>query len=137
MLRKVNNSTAPHDLHFMMMIAYSQQNPVKEKGQCRFMLYVVVAPGNITPFKDLQMSGYYPGNKYTDIESMMLRNLVKMIDKEITVKKRFRIFELYDNHKNGEERIILKVTDDCINRNDLHLYSLMLTNYILPVWLKQ
>jgi hypothetical protein len=62
----------------------------------------------------------------------MLRNLVKMLDKRIAMYDRV---ELYDNDKTGDERIVLKITDGCIERNDIHLYSLMLTNYILPQWL--
>lgn len=134
MLRKVNNSAAPHDLHFMMMIAYSQQNPVKEKGQCRFMLFVRLRPGIVSHFRNQARTGYYPGSKYTDKEPEMLRNLLRMLSNHLPKYDRV---ELYDNDKTGEEKVILKVTDDCINRNDLHLYSLMLSNYILPQWLKQ
>lgn len=136
MLRKVNNSIAPalYDLHFMLMVAYDKQNPVKEKGQCRFMLFVRLCPGIVSHFNNRERTGYYPGDKYTNKEPEMLRNLIKMLDKRLATYDRI---ELYDNVKNGKERIILKVTDGCINHNDLHLYSFMLTNYILPQWLKK
>lgn len=134
MLRKVNNLIAPSDLHFMLMVAHNQQHPVKKKCQCRFMLFVRLRPGIPSHFKDQSRTGYYPGDKYTDKEPEMIRNLIKMIDKRLPMYDRI---ELYDNDKPGEERIILKLTDDCINKNDLHLYALMLSNFILPKWLKQ
>lgn len=133
MLRKVNNSS-DENLHFVLMKVYSQQNPEKEKGQCRFMLFIRLRPGIASHFRDQSRTGYYPGNKYTDKEPEMLRNLVKMLDKRLPMYDRV---ELYDNAKQGEERTILKVTNDCIDRNDLNLYSIMLSNYILPQWLKK
>lgn len=132
MLRKVNNSTA-ESMHFMIMKVYNQQNPEQAKGQCRFMLFVRLRPGIPSHFIDQSRTGYYPGDKYTNKEPEMLRNLIRMLNNHLAKYDRI---EIYDNHKNGEERIILKITDDCINRNDLHLYSLMLTNYILPQWLR-
>lgn len=135
MLRKVNNSTHPiTDTNYLLMVVYNQQNPEKRKGQCRFMLFVRLKPGVPSHFNNQSRTGYYNGDKYTDKESEMLRNLIKMLDKRLSMYDRV---ELYDNDKPGDERIILKITDGVIDRNQVHLYSLMLTNYILPQWLKK
>ncbi len=136
MLRKVQNSTTPNsDIHLNLMVAWNKKNPAPDqKRQCRFMLFVRLRAGIVSHFKDLKRTGYYNGDKYTDKEPEMLRNLVKMLDKRISMYDRV---ELYDNDKGHQERIIVKITDGVIERNDLHLYSLMLQNYILPVWLKK
>lgn len=137
MLRKLSLESTIYtpDINHLLMIAYKAIHPVsKEKEQCRFMLFVRLRPGIPSHFRNQERTGYYPGNKYTDREPEMLRNLLRMLNNHLPKYDRV---ELYDNIKNGEERIILKITDDCINRNDVHLYSLMLSNYILPQWLKQ
>lgn len=137
MLRKASLLTQPTaaNMNQLLMQAYKVVNPVEVRtgGQCRFMLFVRLRPGIVSHFRDQKRTGYYPGDKYTDKPHEMLRNLIKMIDKKLPTYDRI---ELYDNDRMGEERIILKVTDDCINRNELRQYHLMLTNYILPKWLQ-
>jgi hypothetical protein len=119
----------------MLMVAWDKKNPAPDqKRQCRFMLFIRLREGIVSHFKDLKRTGYYRGDRYTDREPEMLRNLVKMLDKRLSMYDRI---ELYDNDKTGEERIVLKITDGCIERNDMQLYSLMLTNYLLPKWLKK
>jgi hypothetical protein len=127
---------AAPNMNQLLMQAYKIVNPVEERTgrQCRFMLFVRLRPGIVSHFRNQQRTGYYPGDKYTDKPHEMLRNLLKMIDKGLPKYDRI---ELYDNDRGGEERIILKITDDCINRNELRQYHLMLTNYILPKWLQQ
>lgn len=124
---KLNNS------NYVLMVAYNTTNPLgKEKPQCRFMLFIRLRPGIPSHFANQSRTGYYPGNKYTDKEPEMLRNLLKMIDKRLSMYDRI---ELYDNQKSGEEKIIVKIVNDTIERNDLNLYTLMLAKYILPKWL--
>lgn len=133
MLRKVNNTAASMPLHYAMMAVYAQQNP-ETKTQCRFMLFIRLRPGIPSHFKDQSRTGYYRGDKYTDQECEMLRNLIRMLDKRL---QQYDRIELYDNDKQQDERIILKITDEVIEKNDLNLYSLMLSKYLLPQWIKQ
>lgn len=135
MLRKASLLTPPTvaNMNALLMQAYTVVNPVEQRaaGQCRFMLFVRLRPGIISHFKNQQRTGYYPGDKYTDKPHEMLRNLIKMIDKRMNQYDRI---ELYDNDRKGEERIIFKLTDDTIERNELRQYAMMLQSFILPKW---
>lgn len=137
MLHNVNTMPAllkKHNSNMLLMLAYRKINPVEkpEKGKCRFIMFVRLRPGIPSHFKDLSRTGYYPGDKYTDKEPEMLRNLIKMLDKRLDHYDRVVI---YDNFKSDHEREILKIVDGIIEPNRIKQYSLMLTNYILPKWL--
>lgn len=135
-LRKVNNSAAALNIHYQLMTVFKNMNPDPvEKQQCRFMLFVRLRPGIPSHFRDRKRTGYYPGDKYTDKENEMITGLVKMVHKEYTEKKRFDRYELYDNVNPPDTRIILKITDDYIESNDLKLYSIMFGKFQLPQWL--
>lgn len=138
MLTKVNSSLpmlTVSNSNLLLMLAYKTINPVekREREQCRFMMFVRLRPGVPSHFRNLSRTGYYPGDKYTDKEPEMLRNLLKLLDKRLQQYDRVVI---YDNDKQGEEKEILKIVDECIDRNKINLYQLMLTNYILPKWLQ-
>jgi hypothetical protein len=134
MLRKVDNVKTAN-MNGLLMQAFKAVTPKDSaNGQCRFMLFIRLKPGIVSHFKDQKRTGYYRGDKYTDQPNEMLRNLLKTLDKNL---QRFDRVELYDNERPGDERIILKITDDCIERNNLNHYSLMLSKFILPVWMQQ
>lgn len=116
--------------------AIAPKNSSKPENRCRFDLFVRKRPG---------LPGFYTrngpvrtfcfrGDKFTNEENQMLRNLLKLLIKNIGEYDRV---ELYDNDKSGEERIIVKITNNVIEDNNLNLYSLMLDKLILPVWLKK
>ncbi len=137
MLRKVNNSPATiPDANYLLMVAHKAMNPQSSpegSKRCRFDLFVRIRPGTPSPFKGQQRTWCYRGDKYTDQEYKMLRNLLSHLKKSLHLYDRI---ELYDNDKGPEERIVVKIVDDLIERNQLRQYELMLLNYPLPDFLK-
>jgi hypothetical protein len=137
MLRKVINSPASiPSADYLLMIAHKAVNPAPSQetaNRCRFDVFVRLKPGIRSTFRNQARTWCYRGDKYTDQEYKMLRNLLSHIKKNLAIYDRI---ELYDNHKGPEERIILKLTDGTIERNQLKQYELMLLNYPLPEYLK-
>lgn len=131
---KVNNlATTCNDL---LMIAHRSQeknNSKVESDRCRFDLFVRLSPGIVSFFPNQVRTWCYRGDKYTDQESKMLRNLLKLCVKNFSVYDRI---VLYDHSNQGDEETILKIVDGVIEVNRIRVYSLMLLNYTLPLWLK-
>lgn len=138
MLQKVNNLarfTVP-DLNYVLAVAYktiTPEIPPEVSKRCRFDLFIRIRPGIPSFFKDQQRVWTYRGDKFTDEYHKMLRNLLNLVKKNITMYDRLI---LQDNDKLLEERIILKIIDGIIEVNALNQYSLMLLNYPLPDFLK-
>jgi len=111
--------------------------------KCRFGLFVKLKEGIISHFPERKRVWYYPGDKFTDIEKKMFRNL---ISHHLNKSHLYCITELYDNQFANcqEERIALKIVDSVqhgfvtriIERNNLMLYSDFLRGYPLPDYLK-
>lgn len=138
MIRKVNNlpPASMPDLNHLLMVAYKTVNPpapVDLTTRCRFDLFVRVRPGNLTNFRDQQRTWCYRGDKYTNEEHKMLRNLLNLVKSKLQIYDRVI---LYDHSYQGEENIVLKIIDDNIQVNAITKYSLMLLNYPLAEWMK-
>jgi hypothetical protein len=103
--------------------------------QCRFELFVRLRTGLISMFKDQQRCWCYRGDKYTDEEPRMLKNLLNLAKNKVD---NYFLMELYDNNKprNDGQRLILKVQDRKIKVNRLNNYADMLQQFPLPEWLK-
>lgn len=138
MIPPANNTTAQKQSgsNYLLMVAYKAKNPLPEpdkERRCRFDMFIRLRPGIPSPFRDQQRTFCFRGDKYTDIEHKMLRNLLNLVKNKIHLYDRV---ELYDNSKGiCEERIVLKITEDVVAENRLNHYSLMLHNYALPHWL--
>jgi hypothetical protein len=124
------------DQTYLLVVAHNSLTPKNDKleNRCRFDMFVRKKPG---------LPGFFTrngpirtfcfrGDKYTDDEPKMLRNLLSLLQKKFVEWDRV---ELYDNAKSGEDRMIIKIVDYTIEVNELNLYSLMLERYILPKWL--
>lgn len=123
-------------MNHLLMIAYksAHPNPVKDPStRCRFELFVRLKPGVPSPFKDQKRTWCYRGDKYTDEPHKMLRNLLRMVEKQFTA---YEILILSDNDQGSDEKTVLKIVSDTIQRNQLHQYALMLSNFKLPEFLK-
>lgn len=131
MLHKVNKLASYH-YTVMGVFKNPEPEPVK-KEQCRFMMFVRLRPGVRSHFTNLSRTGYYPGDKYTDVESEMLVSLVRMMDKEVE-KDRFDRMIIYDNAKDGADKRILMISDGKVSSR-LNPYSLMFGKYKLPKWI--
>jgi hypothetical protein len=104
-----------------------------DKNYCRFTMFVRLAPGYISQFRDQQRTWCFRGDKYTDDEAKMLKNLLNLLKNKIQLYDRI---ELYDHDRTIEKKIILKITDGVVSINDLKDYKGKLHNYALPVFLK-
>lgn len=137
MLRKVNNIPAhTPGYNYLLCVAYktiTPETPSEQGRKARFGLFIRLKPGTLSYFPNQKRVWYYPGDKFTDEEYKMLRNLLNHLKKKVYDYDRV---ELYDNNKGIEERIIFKMTDGIIEANAINQYSLMLLNYPLPEWLK-
>jgi hypothetical protein len=140
MLQNVKNYIpAIHGSNYLLAVANKKtvpSAPTDQERRCRFDLFIRISPGNPginAGSKGLQRTWCYRGDKYTQEEYKMLRNLLKIVVKNVQLYDRI---ELYDNQKAPAERILLKMTDGIIERNRLQLYELMLLNYPLPDYLK-
>lgn len=133
-----NVQTIPLDsINYILCVAHKRaqlQEPPAESLRCRFELFVRMAPGNVSNFKDQQRTWCYRGDKYTTVEAKMIRNLINLADKRMALYDRV---VLYDNDKSGDERVIFKVVDGVIEPNRINLYSLLFINYPLPRWLSK
>ena len=105
------------------------QQPVKDKS--RFELFVKLKPGTASAFPNQKRVWCYPGNKFTDEHPKQLKNLLKLLNKNIAD---YWLIELYDcdYSKEQEERIIYKVNAGTIEINRLSAYQDYLTNFLLP-----
>lgn len=104
--------------------------------QCRFTLFVVLRTGVISPFKDLQRAWCFRGDRFTDHEPKMLRNLLNLAKKQVAD---YFTMIFFDNSfpKNNERNVIMKVQDGKVKPgNRLKDYADMLSEYPLPDWLK-
>lgn len=111
--------------------------------QCRFGLFVKLKPGIISHFPNQKRTWYFNGNKFTDIEKKMFRNL---LSHQINKSHLYAITELYDNQFANDEpdRLVLKIVDTVhngtvdrtIEKNNLQQYQEFLTGYPLPDFLK-
>lgn len=139
MLRNVSNSQGLPitNTSHILYSAYKALNPIQSPDQatrCRFGMFVRLTPGIASPFKDQVRVWYFKGDKYTDQEPKMLRNLLNHFKKNPGKYDRVII---YDQQKTGDEKEVLRIIEGTIERNDLHLYSFMLIKYALPEWLKK
>lgn len=136
-MQKVNNiapKTTP-GINYLLAVAYKAITPIPktEPDKCRFGMFIRLRPGMISYFPNQVRVWYYPGDRFTKHEPKMLKNLINLVKNRIAEYDRVII---YDHTKTGEENEIVKIVDDEIKRNYLHLYSLMLGSYPLPEFLK-
>lgn len=120
----------------LLMLAYKTLNPYEKPDaskRCRFDMFVRLAPGNVSPFKDQKRSWCFRGDKFTDDPPRMLRNLLNLLKKRISIYDRIII---YDNHNRADEREIVRIIDGVIERNELQKYAMLLTGYPIPDFLR-
>lgn len=123
-------------LDYLVMAALSQKDqpvPPINENRCRFDMFVKLKPGVVSRFKDQQRTWCFRGDRFTDIEAKMLRNLLNHLNKQIGD---YEQVELYDNSLVGDNRKIVKIDNDIIVRNQLAQYPNYLMNYTVPQWLK-
>lgn len=137
-LRKVDNieSMQSANANHLLMAAYKRTNPVEPAtgNKSHFDLFVRLAPGNISAFKDQQRCWCYRGDKYTSEPHKMLMNLLKLASKRIS---EYDIVLLSDHTRRGNDTAILKIVHGVIEVNQLNQYSLLLQRFPLPDFLTQ
>lgn len=101
------------------------------KKRCRFDCFVRLSPGNVSHFPGQKRTFCYRGDKFTDQEPVMIRNLVRMITKNL---QKFDLVELYDNNlpPDSPARIILKISGGIIEKNRLPYYKRDLVQLVIP-----
>lgn len=112
-----------------------QTQPIPNRS--RFDCFIKLRPGTVSHLPERKRTWCYRGDKFTDQENLMIRNLVKFIIKKA---QDFSIIELYDNSQPPADpaRIILRLFDGVIEKNLLNRdpYKSYLTNLPLPEWLQ-
>lgn len=96
-------------------------------------MFVRLRPGYVSHFAGQVRTWSFRGDKYTDQESKMLKNLLNLL------KNKFQFYDriiIYDHHKTVDEKEIVKIVDGVVSINKLHRYSHILENYSLPNFLK-
>lgn len=120
----------------ILMLAYRTVNPhapADPATRCRFDMFVRIAPGIASTYKDQKRSWCYRGDKYTDEPPRMLRNLLNLLKKN---DGKFDRVILYDNHATADTREIVRIIDGVLEVNRINRYAMMLHNYQLPAYLK-
>lgn len=111
--------------------------------QCRFGLFVKLKPGVISHLPGQKRTFYFNGNKFTDIEKKMFRNL---LNHQLNKAHLYCITELYDNEfaNDQPDRLVLKIIenvnagkiDRIVEKNNLGNYREFLNGYPVPDYLK-
>lgn len=99
-----------------------QQNPTR----ARFDLFVKLKPGIVSHLPGQKRTWCYRGDKFTDDEPKMLRNLIQMASKRLDS---LEILEIYDNRLplDSPARIILKISSGVIEKNRMQYYRDMIS----------
>lgn len=106
-----------------------------QKNRCRFDAFVKLKPGIPSHYPGLKRTWCHRGDKFTDDERKMISNLVKLVNRKLGS---YSLVEIYDNKlpKEDPRRLILKIHDGIIEKNDLPRYSRQIKGMILPEYLK-
>lgn len=102
-----------------------------DKNFCRFTMFVKLWPGIISHWPDRQRVWCMRGDKFTDVHSKQIRNLLNHAKKSMHL---YCIIELYDNsysHDN-EKRMILEYKQGVFVKNNLAQYQQSLKGFPLP-----
>lgn len=122
------------DSNYLLAVVHRSTIPEVVTGRCRFDMFVRIKPGIPSPLPRQQRTWCYRGDKYVQEDHRMLRSLLNLL------KKRIHLFDrvvLYDHSRPLQEYEILRIVDDTIEKNQLlRSYSFMLSNYVMPDYLK-
>lgn len=122
-------------------MAQNLNNPTKKDqvittARARFDMFVVLKPGTVTWFPGQKTTWCYRGDRFTSEENRMLPSLLQILIKKIDS---FRLIEIYDNKFPFQDprRLVAKISDGVVEKNELKFYNWMLNKVILPDYLKQ
>jgi len=101
---------------------------------CTFDLFVKLKPGLPSKFPQGKNTFCFIGNKFTNENDQMLRNLLSIVKKSLD---KYELMELYDNRysRQEENRLLLKIHKGVVEKNRLIYYQNMLHRFPLPQWL--
>lgn len=117
-----------------ILLMIDKKSNFKDRKQCRFTMFVRVRPGIISVFKDQKRVWSFRGDKFSDEEPKMLKNLINLMKNKLAEYDRIII---YDHHKAVEDKEILKIVDYEIRINVLNRYqNTLLINYAIPKFLQ-
>lgn len=99
-----------------------------------FDLFVKLAPGIKSHFPLQKPVFCYPGNKFTNEDHKMLRNLLSIVKKSLD---KYELMELYDNRypRDDPRRQVVRIYRGVVEKNRLNKYGHMLERYPLPLCL--
>lgn len=103
------------------------QNPQR----ARFDLFVKLKPGIVSHYPDRKRTWCYRGDKFTNDESKMLKNLIQLAIKRID---QLEVLELYDNRlpMDSDSRTILKISSGIVEKNRLQYYQDLVQSMVIP-----